>query len=623
MFQGDGKREHVHKVYKVKITEDHLTQDSQLKRRAKDHCPTNYSLCASSLGGDCCPNNYACAKDSCYATTAAVSTCAGHASYYACPLELGAGCCPQGSSFLSRCWAPSAEMKSLSSRPLTNTLSLRPGLVCGANKACTLPAGATYSQTCGTGYTLCASSLGYGCCQSGMACGTSACYNPAPSTRVTVVATIQDGSATTITSTSIYTQTTDSSDTAAADVVAKIFPSTYPKQAATDSDDSSGGGGSSSLSKGAIGGIVGGAAAVLTIFLAVAYFLVKKLNKTKRAVESRRETTSGSGTRQTTEKKSATQVSITRIQPTPSEVDAMDCDPLMVSSSVASPQGPHQYPRPGNGRSRSGSDAPSQPSVYSGSAAGLRRNTPSVDSDCGDSNSREDFALPPRVHNQPGARDTRRASEASSQYSYHHFVYSRHGRNYSNASELSTGSDELGSQHGPGSPLIGPTAVELSNEGGFVPELPGSDTETESNGPHGPNGRRPLQPRRRSTGVVSPMSTTTVHKPPLTHANFARRRASSAVSPMDGQNGGGGRGRSDSSVAPEQRLGSIDESTTAGAPATNSMHGYFGSPTTAVGQTAAGTRSGFSTPPLPGFVSLGPPPSGNPTEQGQDDKWHG
>lgn len=103
MFQGDGKREHVHKVFKVKITEDHLTEDLQLEKRAKDQCPTNYSLCASSLGGNCCPNNYACAKDSCYATTAAVSTCAGLASYYACPQSVGGGCCQQGSSLLSRC----------------------------------------------------------------------------------------------------------------------------------------------------------------------------------------------------------------------------------------------------------------------------------------------------------------------------------------------------------------------------------------------------------------------------------------------------------------------------------------------------------------------------------------
>ncbi|KAL1884083.1 hypothetical protein Daus18300_000193 [Diaporthe australafricana] len=441
----------------------------------------------------------------------------------------------------------------------------------------------------------------------------------------------------------LFTPTAEASDNTAG-VVAKVYPSTYPKEAATEGDDSSSGGASSGLSKGAIGGIVGGAAAVLLIFLAVAYFIVKRLKRTELAVQSRRETTSGSGTRNT-EKKSATQVSITRVQPTPSEVDAMDCDPLMMSSSVASPRGPNQqHLRQGNGRSRSGSDALSLPSGYSSTAPGVRWNTPSVDSD-GDSNSKEYFTLPPRVHNQPGGAsgDMRRASEASSNYSYHRFAYARHGRNYSNASELSNGSDEPASRHGMGSPLIGPTA-ELSSDGGFVPELPGSDTETESS--NGNNGRRPParggEPRRRSTGVVSPMSTTGggVNKPPLTHANLARRRGSSlgssVVSPMDGQNGngagggggGGARGRSDSSVlAPDQRLGSIDESatttTTAGAPPpTNSMHGYFGSPTTAVGQTAAGTRANFASPPLPGFVSLGPAPLDQTEEdyEGNDEK---
>jgi hypothetical protein len=510
---------------------------------------------------------------------------------------------------------------SLLSRAPTNTLScLHPGLLCGANQACTPPAGVTFSQTCpGTGYTACPASLQGGCCQSGMACGMSACYNTSPSTSVMVVATTRDGSATTITSTSVFTPTAEPSD-AATGVVAKLFPSTYSKQAATEGDSSPGGGGSSGLSKGAIGGIVGGAAAVLVIFLAVACFLVKRLNKTKRAVESHRETTSGSGTRQTAEKKSETQVSVVRMQPTPSEVDAMDCDPLMVpSSSIASPQGRYQNAQPVNGRSRSGSDTLSQPSGYSDSTAGPRWNTPSADGG-GDSNSREYFSIP------PGAQLAgRRASEASSQYrqySYHRFVHGgRHGRNHSDASELSAGSDsEIGSQHGRGSPHMGAAAAaELSNEGGFVPELPGSDTETESNGPHGANGRRPGQPRRRSTGVVSPMSTTSVNKPPLTHANLvsARRRGNSNVSPMDAQNGGGGRGRSDSSVATESRLGSIDESAMAAVPATNSLHGYFGSPTAAVGQTAAGRRDDFDTPPLPGFVSLGPPLGGPQPDQGQ------
>ena len=97
MFQGDGKRDFVHKVYKVKVTENYVQEDAQLLKRAKDQCPTQYSLCPSSLGGDCCPNGYACAKESCYVTAAATSTCEGITGYYACPISLGGGCCSQGS----------------------------------------------------------------------------------------------------------------------------------------------------------------------------------------------------------------------------------------------------------------------------------------------------------------------------------------------------------------------------------------------------------------------------------------------------------------------------------------------------------------------------------------------
>lgn len=96
MFQGDGKRDLVHRVYKVKVTENLLSEDAHIKKRAKDQCPTSYSLCPASLGGDCCPSGYACAKESCYVTTAATSTCGGSAGYYACPFSLGGGCCPQG-----------------------------------------------------------------------------------------------------------------------------------------------------------------------------------------------------------------------------------------------------------------------------------------------------------------------------------------------------------------------------------------------------------------------------------------------------------------------------------------------------------------------------------------------
>ncbi|KUI59383.1 hypothetical protein VP1G_06653 [Cytospora mali] len=454
-----------------------------------------------------------------------------------------------------------------------------------------------------------------------MGCGQSACYNTSPSTSVIIIATTTDGSATTITSTAVITPTDASSDSTgtAAGGVAKIFPSTAAKEAATEDDDensSSSSDGKGGLTTSDIGGIIGGAVAVLIIVLAVSFFVVRRLKRAERVYQSQRETTSGSGTRRTTEKKSATQVSIVRVKPTPSEVDAFDYDPLMMTSSVASPRSHHQPPPNVNGRSRSGSDALSQPSGYSSSAA-ARWNTPSVDSD-GDSTAREYFELPPRVHNYPGGRPPMRSSQDSSQYSYRP-AYQEHGRQYSNASELSAGSDsDVKSQHGLGSPLIPPTAVELDIDGGFVPELPGSDTETESIGPHGATSHRsPRRPRRRSTGlsmnnIVSPMSTTTVNRPPSTHVTTGRRRGSSAVSPLDGQNGSGGRPRNDSSVLQELKLGSIDESATssaggAAAPTPSSMHGFFGSPDTAAGYTAPGSRDRAivnSPTTMPGFVPV-------------------
>lgn len=463
-----------------------------------------------------------------------------------------------------------------------------------------------------------------------MGCGTSACYNTSPSTSVIVIATVTDGSATTITSTTIVTPTEGSSDSSATDdgAVAKVFPSTYAKAAATggNDNDSSSSDGKGGLTTAEIGGIIGGAVALLLIVLAASFFIVKRLKRTERVVQSHRETTSGSGTRRTTDKKSATDVSIIRVQPTPSEIDHMDYDPLIMSSSLASPRRSNQQPQTVNGRSRSGSDALSQPSGYSSSAAAARWNTPSVDSDGGDSITRGYFELPPRVHNHPGGRPPIRSSQDSSQYSYRH-AYQNHGRQYSNASELSAGSDsDVRSQRGMGSPLIPPTAIELGVDGGFVPELPGSDTETESIGPQGAGSRQsPRLPRRRSTGlsmsnIVTPMSTTAVNRPPFTHVNTGRRRGSSIVSPLDAQAGSGGQARNDGSVLSEPRLGSIDESATGAgsAPTPDSMHGFFGSMSTAMGQTATGPRNRTDVGPstLPGFV-----PVWNPGDQMLIDHW--
>ncbi|KAF3766201.1 hypothetical protein M406DRAFT_351369 [Cryphonectria parasitica EP155] len=540
-------------------------------------------------------------------------------------------------------------------------------------------------KTCPTGYFLCPASMNYGCCETGMGCAVSSCYSTSPST-TTITYTTTTGShdaAVTVTTTSVSTPTSSPSSVSSSSgdgAVAKFFPSTEPKLAASSS--SSGGGSSSSgghsgLSKGAIGGIVAGAAVVLVAVLVAAFCIIRQLKRTEKIVQSHRETTSG-GTRpprRDAEKRSESHV---RIEPTPTEVDHLEDDPLMInnntSSSAASPgrrahHQQHQHQQlyrlggAGGARSRSGSDAPSQPSVWSGPSAGMRA-TPSLASDVGDGGGRNYFELPPREHDRPGGGGGGRGRgggggggggqhgalvrhsmastmDSSAQYDYHNFVYApayenaAHGRHPSEASELSAGaSDDYGpAPRGPGSPSPR-HPFELGVDGEWRPELPGSDTDNDSNNGH--KSPQPYRPRRSSSAtapsinnLVSPMSASTINRPPLAHANRSRRRGASNSSSIDGQKnnnnnnnnnnngfgGGGGGGGSGAAGAAGaigavggggtekagSALGSIEESSS--VTGTRSLHGHYGPPVTGpVGVPAIdlSTMPGF----VPGFIPL-------------------
>lgn len=58
-------------------------------RRDDGVCGVSMALCPSSLGGDCCPDNYDCARESCYATTRGPSTCGTKVGWYACAAVYG------------------------------------------------------------------------------------------------------------------------------------------------------------------------------------------------------------------------------------------------------------------------------------------------------------------------------------------------------------------------------------------------------------------------------------------------------------------------------------------------------------------------------------------------------
>jgi hypothetical protein len=81
----------VHRIAKAQETAHPL-------RRDDGTCPTEHTSCAASLSGGCCPSRYACAVDSCYATTAGPTTACGKAGWFACAPVNGQGECFQPES---------------------------------------------------------------------------------------------------------------------------------------------------------------------------------------------------------------------------------------------------------------------------------------------------------------------------------------------------------------------------------------------------------------------------------------------------------------------------------------------------------------------------------------------
>ncbi|KAK1596718.1 uncharacterized protein LY79DRAFT_647671 [Colletotrichum navitas] len=292
------RRDGVHRMEKA-----HVTVFQDLNQRDTATCATGYSACASSLNGGCCQSGYACATDSCYATTSAPRTCLGKVGYYACDAVMGVmrGCCPEG----YRCER-------------------------GGN--CVAASGVAYSQSCPASYYLCPASLSYGCCRNGLGCAVSACYYTDPSTYTvtTTVSTTQDATQVIITAVTATTVLTPSRPTTAPtalatmdaqdpdQVVFKYYPSTVPKEQplSRSNDDSDG------LTTGQIAGIVAGGVGLLIIVLVAAWIIIRHLNKVVQAVE-----TSNNGTSSGAQSRPF----MYQFKPTPSEVEDMSVDPLMMS----------------------------------------------------------------------------------------------------------------------------------------------------------------------------------------------------------------------------------------------------------------------------------------------------
>jgi hypothetical protein len=176
---------------------------------------------------------------------------------------------------------------------------------------------------------LCPASVNYGCCKIGLGCGVENCYSTGVSSfTLTQIITTTDAQSrekiftTTITSeTTPYVPAETTSRGLAAGVVPKVssVPSAIPKTEPTPK--ASGG-----LTSAQLGGIIGGAVGLLLVLLVATFIILRRLNKAIKA---------STGTKTQTQA-SNDNAGVKYHRPSPSDIDAMSVDPLMVSPSEVS-----------------------------------------------------------------------------------------------------------------------------------------------------------------------------------------------------------------------------------------------------------------------------------------------
>jgi hypothetical protein len=426
------------------------------------------------------------------------------------------------------------------------------GYICG-KEDCTPPAGLSSVMTsCPANYYLCPASFNYGCCRTGYGCATNACYITDPSTTTytrTVTTTTAGGQTitTTQTATTIQTPTAPTAVPATSDpnAVAKFIPTSVAKVPAISTSSSDGGGGGG-LTTPQLGGIIGGALGLLIIVVIAVTVVIRRLNRVAKVVETAK--ASSSDQSKSTHPGHPNMAQYGR--PSPSEIDGMAYDPLMMATPGDSIAG---TPRTLglHGRTRSDSDY-SQPSVTPyGHASGTPSEAPqhpNLDS----AQPGGYFDIPPRVHNMPGRHSVRTSVDSQGnvqQYGTRPAPHQQHGRQWSNASEQSNASSDA--QHGLGSPLI---PAELDIAGGFIPELPSAESISP------PDGSR----QRSGSGAVGS---------PRPSLNNVRQHSSSSMV--------AGGLPSPAAMTGHQPLEPVNESAEV-------MHGYYGPRHRQTGQTAAG-----------------------------------
>lgn len=414
------------------------------------------------------------------------------------------------------------------------------GYLCETADGCVPPSGSPYTYGCPSSQYLCPSSLSYGCCPNGMACGVNQCYSsdPVTVTSTMVITTTIGGERTTYKTTAIEVETPtaptalptvnagDNNDQA----VLKYFPSTIPKESPiSSSDKDNNNDDKGGLSTGALAGIIAGSVAFLIIVLVAAFIIIRHLNKVVAAVGTSKVSEShGSNTqsRPTREFKTAD-----------SEVDELSADPLIHPSLIP--------PRPRNPGPDSAATSPfglastdhssnePTPGVNGYHAVSTSPNT-SRHASFDAIGNRDDYFTAVAGNDQQRMSQVSRftGSTRNRTSTDSHGTYT-HVRNYSNASEGSDGTPGV---------MVGSQPTAELEATPYVPELPSSPSSVVF----------PRDERRRSSGSVASIPS----RPPVTQRNSA-----------------GPRIRSDS--LGQSHLSSVTEE----------MHGFYGPSEHLVGQT--------------------------------------
>ncbi|KAF4505930.1 hypothetical protein G6O67_007828 [Ophiocordyceps sinensis] len=237
----------IHRIDKSPQT----TRHRRLHPRDAGHvCGADMKLCPSSIGGNCCPENYECGRESCYATTRGPSTCGTKVGWYACAAVYGGGCCPDG-------------------------------YLCQRAANCVPPSGSSYTFDCPSSQYLCPSSMKYGCCPNGMGCGVDQCYSTTqtPVTR-TDQGRVADVTATATTVASPVTPTASSDGGSEHQRVLKYYPAVIPKISSQGGKDTSG----SDISRAQLSGIVAGCVSFAVLVLLAVFPLWKRLRSSEMTI---------------------------------------------------------------------------------------------------------------------------------------------------------------------------------------------------------------------------------------------------------------------------------------------------------------------------------------------------